>query len=337
LKFDVPLQASELSQAQSHARAMAAAGADGLFTFEGPSDAFAPLVLAAATQQPFDLYTNVAIAFPRSPVHLAHIAYDLQKLSGGRFILGLGSQIRAHVEYRYGSAFSSPALRMREWIEATKAIFAAWQDGVPLDFRGRFTTHTLMPPTFNPGPNPFGPAPILLGAVGPRMTDVATAVADGIILHPLNSRRTIAEHNLPQIERGLAGSGRGRREFQVIAGAIVGVWHDQDSKSQVEQALRTMLGFYASTPAYKLMLDIEGYGDLQPELRRLTKEGRWADMPALVDETMLDLFTCRGTAIEVGKALAAKFAGQVDRIALSPQGQLSPDDLRVLIAAARDS
>ncbi|WP_189270014.1 LLM class flavin-dependent oxidoreductase, partial [Actinomadura citrea] len=164
MKLDVQLDGRP-DEAAQRARALIAAGVDGLFTFEGPHDVFLPLIVAAGSSDvpPTDLMTNVAIAIPRSPMNLANMAYDLQLLSKGRFRLGLGSQIRPHIENRYGSTWSRPAARMRETVLAVKAILNSWQDGTPLDFRGEFTKHTLMPATFVPGPNPYGVPPVLLG------------------------------------------------------------------------------------------------------------------------------------------------------------------------------
>lgn len=334
MKIDAPLQ-GDLGESADTARRLADTGVAGAFTFEGQHDAFAPLVLAAAQRLPVDLYTNVAIAFPRSPLHLAHIAYDLQTLSGGRFLLGLGSQIRAHVEYRYGARWSGPVGRMREWVEATKAIFATWQDGAPMEFRGQHTRHTMMPPTFNPGPNPFGPPPVAIGAVGPKMTRMAAEVSDGLIIHPLNSERTVREHTLVHVEGGLRAAGRDRSSFLVVAGAIIGVWRREEDRSRVEQALRTMIAFYGSTPAYRVLLDIEGYGALQPELRALTKQGRWTDMASLVDEGLLDRFTLRGSPAEVGRNLTRRYGNVVDRVALSPQGGLDMESLAEIVDASR--
>src|SRR6478736_7234669 len=174
-------------QAAVRARELVDAGAAGLFTFEGPHDVFLPLAAAAAAGVETDLMTNVAIAMPRSPMHLAHAAWDLQLMSQGRFRLGLGSQVRPHIENRYGATWSPPAARMREIVLAVQAILAAWQDGTPLDFRGEHTRHTLMPPTFVPGPNPYGPPPVLLGALGPEMTRTAAGVADGLLVMPFHS------------------------------------------------------------------------------------------------------------------------------------------------------
>jgi probable F420-dependent oxidoreductase len=331
----VPLQPGLDGPGMATAAAdLQAAGASGAFTFEGPHDVFVPLVLAAATGHPLDLYTNVAIAFPRSPVHLAHTAYDLHVLSGGRFALGLGSQVRAHIERRYGSTWSEPVARMKETVQAVKAILASWQDRTSLDFRGRFTTHTLMPPTFDPGPGPFGVPPVVVGAVGSRMTEAATQVADGLIIHPLNSDRSLHNHTLPAVEAGLERAGRDRSSFRITAGAIIGVWEDRSRQEEVTAALRAMVSFYASTPAYRVLLAADGYGDLQPELHRLSREGRWTEMAELVDNTVLDRFTLRGTPAQVGAGLRARYEGVADRVALSPQGGLSLSALAGLVAAA---
>ena len=333
MKIDVPLS-GDLTGGGTSVRELVSAGASGAFTFEGPHDVFVPLVLAASAGVPLDLYTNVAIAFPRSPLHLAHVAYDLHALSGGRFILGLGSQVRAHIERRYGATWSEPAARMKEIVQAVKAVLAAWQDGTPLEFRGRFTTHTLMPPTFVPGPNPYGIPPVVVGAVGPRMTDAATEAADGLIIHPLNSERSLRDHTLPAVVRGLARAGRDRARFTITAGAIVGVWEQDSRRDAVCSGLRAMISFYGSTPAYRVLLEADGYGDLQPELHRLSREGRWADMTALIDDGVLDRFTLRGTPAEVGARLQARYGGVVDRVALSPQGGLSTEALAELVGAA---
>jgi probable F420-dependent oxidoreductase len=333
MKIDAPLPA-DITDVAAAARELATAGASGAFTFESSHDVFVPLVLAAGTAVPLDLYTNVAIAFPRSPMHLAHAAHDLHVLSRGRFTLGLGSQVRAHIERRYGSAWSEPAERMKETVQAVKAILRAWQDGTTLAFRGRFTTHTLMPPTFNPGPSQYGVPPVVMGAVGYRMTDVATAVADGLIVHPLNSARSLKDHTLPAVERGLTRAGRDRTGFKITAGAIVGVWEHESRQAEVCAALRAMVSFYGSTPAYRVLLEADGYGDLQPELHRLSREGRWADMPGLIEDDVLDRFTLRGTPAEVGVGLKTRYDGVADRVALSPQGGLSPHALAELVAAA---
>ena len=211
LQLDVPPE-----HAAARARELVGAGAAGLFTFEGPHDVFLPLAAAAAVGVETDLMTNVAIAMPRSPMHLAHTAHDLQRMSGGRFRLGLGSQIRPHIEKRYGATWSPPAARMREIVLAVKAILGAWQDGTRLDFRGEHTRHTLMPPTFVPGPLEWGPPPVLLGALGPVMTRTAAEVADGLLVMPFHSHRHVRERTLPAVAEGLSLPHATRRRSRSI-------------------------------------------------------------------------------------------------------------------------
>ena len=197
-------------------------GVDGVFSFENSHDLFFPLV-AAAPVCTLDLMTNVAIAFPRSPTHLAHAAYDLHLHSEGRFRLGLGTQVRAHVEKRFGARWDKPVRQMREWVLATKAILQSWQDRTRLDFRGEYTTHTLMTPAFDPGPNPYGIPKILVGALGPRMNQMAAEVADGNLVMPFNTERHMRERTMPAIQRGLDAAGRQRADIEVTTEVIVGV------------------------------------------------------------------------------------------------------------------
>ena len=211
MQIDTVLMA-EPAAAADQARVLADLGFDGVFAFEGIGDVFVPLTLAAAATD-LTVYSNVAIAFPRSPMHLAYTAWDLQKLSGGRFMLGLGTQVRANIERRFSSQWSRPVERMTELVEATKAIFRCWQDGERLDFRGEFYTFTLMQPTFNPGPNPFGPPPILVGALGPKLTRAVASTADGLLLHPFMTERFVHERTLVEVDRGLSESGRQPRRL----------------------------------------------------------------------------------------------------------------------------
>src|SRR6201996_9049678 len=218
MKFDTML--AGLEDAPAPARRLEQLGVDGAFTFEGPHDVFTPLILAAGTTTTLELATNVAIAFPRNPVQLAHQAYDLQLLSRGRFTLGLGSQIRAQVEKRYGASFDRPVARMREMVAALRAIFATWETGVPLDFRGDFWSQTLMPPLFHPGPHPPGPPPIALGGLGPQMLRLAAEVGDGVLVMPFNTATHFLGHSLPAVEAGLA---RGGRERASLTGTGAGI------------------------------------------------------------------------------------------------------------------
>lgn len=332
LPVDVLLMAPP-AEVADRARALAATGVAGLFTFEGPHDVFLPLALAAGVA-PVDLMTNVAIAFPRSPVHLAHAAWDLQALSGGRFRLGLGSQVRAHVERRYGATWSHPAARMREVVLAVKAVLAAWEGEAPLDFRGRFTTHTLMTPAFDPGPNPFGPPPVLLGALGPRMTEVAAEVADGLLVMPFNSRRHLCERTLPAIERGLDTAGRAREDLEVVGEVIVATGRTEEEQRAAVEGVRWLLAFYASTPAYRPVLEVEGWADLQPELNAMSKRGEWVAMAQRVDPAMVDTLAVHGTPEECAAQIARRFEGVADRVCCYfPGYEIADERIGELVAA----
>ncbi len=291
-----------------HARELEAVGADGLFTFEGPHDVFLPLAVAAGLVR-MDLMTNVAIAGPRSPLHLAHAAYDLQVYSAGRFRLGLGSQIRTHIEKRYGAQWSKPAARMAETVKAIKAIFAAWEGLAPLNFRGEHYTHTLMPPNFSPGPNPFGPPPVLLGALGPVMTRTAAEVADGLLVMPFNSEHHFAERTVPAITEGLERSRRTPADFQIVAQAMVAVGRTPEELAAARNGVAMLIAFYGSTPAYLPVLEVEGWGALQPELNALSKVGDVARMRSLIGDEMVARIAVVGTpeqcAAEIGRRYGA--------------------------------
>lgn len=315
MKIDGPFYA-RLGDAAAEARRLAAIGYDGVYTLEGSSDPFLPLALAAEHAPGMDLATGIAVAFPRNPLHLAYQAWDLQTFSGGHFLLGLGSQVRAHIENRFGVDFDPPATRMREYILALKAIFDCWQNGTRLDFRGRFYRHTLMTPMFNPGPNPHGVPPILLGALGPRMTEVAGEVADGLIVHPFNSLAFLEQQALPAVERGLAKEGRKRESFILQVNAIVITGETAEAMAAAETSVKGLLGFYASTPAYRPPMEAVGFGDLQPALNRLSKEGAWDRLGEHIDDDFVAAFTTRGTPDTIARQLWEKYGSCADRLAI---------------------
>ena len=333
--LDVQLDARP-DRAADRARELASTGIAGLFTFEGPHDVFLPLAAAATAGVGTDLMTNVAIAIPRSPMHLAHTAYDLQLLSQGRFRLGLGSQVRPHIEHRYGATWSRPAARMREAVLAVKAILRSWQDGTPLDFRGEFTRHTLMPPTFVPGPNPYGVPPVLLGALGPLMTRTAAEVADGLLVMPFHSHRHVRERTLPAVEEGLRRAGRSRADLAIHPQAILAMGRTEEELAAASAGVRTLLAFYGSTPAYRPVLEVEGYADLQPELNRLSKQGDWAAMGALVPDDLLELLAVRGTPEQCAAELHRRFGDLADRVCAYFPGYAAPlDQVADLVVALR--
>ena len=315
MKVEVMLSGA-LEDSARRARELAATGADGIFTFEGQHDVFFPLVLAAgvAEETGIDLASNVAIAFSRSPMHLANTAYDLQVLTKGRFRLGLGSQIKPQIERRFGSVWSRPAARMREIVLAIQAILAAWEGEAKLDFRGEFTTHTLMTPAFDPGPNPYGKPPVLVGALGPRMTEIAAEVADGILVMPFNSARHLQERTLPAIARGLAKSKRSAGDVEIVCEAIVAMGETDEEIAAAMNGAKGLLSFYGSTPSYRPVLDVEDWGELQTDLNTLSKQGDWQEMPGLIDETMVRTIAVVGTPAEGAREIVARFGAFSQRV-----------------------
>jgi probable F420-dependent oxidoreductase len=315
------------------AHKLADLGVDGVFSFEGQHDVFFPLVVAAG-ETDLELMTNVAIAGPRSPLHLAHAAYDLQVYSQGRFRLGLGSQIRAHIEKRYGSAWGKPAARMGEAVAAVKAIFAAWEGQARLDFRGEYFTHTLMPPNFNPGPNPYGPPPVLMGALGPVMTRRAAELADGLLVMPFNSTRHFAERTIPAVDEGLRRSNRGGTDFQIIAQAMVAVASTEAGLATAIDRVAFLISFYGSTPNYRAVLDIEGLGDLQPRLNELSKLGQYAEMRALITDDMVATYGIVGTPQQCAEQIRSRFGARAtDVCCYFPGYEPATSDVADLVSA----
>jgi probable F420-dependent oxidoreductase len=317
--------------AAEHARELRDAGAGGVFTFEGPNDVFAPLTLASAVPD-LDFMTNVAIAFPRNPIHLAHQANDHQLLTGGRFKLGLGTQIRPQIEKRFGSEFDKPVARMVELIAALRAIFAAWESGERLNFRGEFYRHTLMTPMFSPGPNPFGPPPIYLGALGPRLTRATAESADGLLVMPFSSKRFLHEHTMPAVQAGLAASGRDASDFDVVPEIIVCTGAGEEELERARTGTRMLLSFYGSTPAYKPVLDAHGWGDLQPELNALSKQGQWATMAELIDDEVMTTIAACGTPAEVARHIADRVDGVADTVCFYQAAPISLEALSGIVA-----
>lgn len=315
MQIDTVLSAP-LADAGTQAQEFAALGFDGVYTFENAHDVFFPLLEAARHTELF-VYPNVAIAFPRSPMHLAHAAWDLQQLAQGRFALGLGTQVKPHIERRYAATWTAPVARMREMIEAIKAVFRCWQDGEPLDFHGDHYTLTLMTVAFDPGPLPWGPPPIWVGALGPQMTRMVAAHADGLLVHPFHTEAFLREHTLPLMDEGFARAGRTRDGFHLGIDTIVCAGRTDEEQAVADTGARWLLAFYGSTPAYRPVLDLLGRGDLQPELNRLSKLGQWDEMAASIDEDLLDAITLRGDPDQVAAELHRRYDGVADRVALT--------------------
>ncbi len=316
MKVDGNLLVDDPADAGPAARRLEEAGYAGGFSFEGRHDPFFPLVVAAQQTERLELMPGIAIAFARNPMILANIAYDLQLLSKGRFILGLGTQIRPHIERRFSMPWSQPAKRMREMVLAVRAILDRWQNGTPLDFRGEFYNHTLMTPVFDPGPNPHGVPKIFCAGVGPRMTEVVGEVADGFFVHPFHTVESVAKVTLPALERGLSKSGRSLSDLEISCQMILVTGHDEEELVAARNGARAQISFYGSTPAYRPVLECHGRGDLQDELNRMSKEGKWLEMAALIDDDLLEKIAVVAPRDEIAAKVRARCGDWAGRVSL---------------------
>ncbi|WP_205874021.1 LLM class F420-dependent oxidoreductase [Mycobacterium camsae] len=303
---------------------------DGGWTAETSHDPFLPLLLAAEHTTRIELGTNIAVAFARNPMIVANLGWDLQAYSQGRFILGLGTQIQAHIEKRFSMPWSHPARRMREFVTALQAIWSAWRDGTKLRFEGEFYTHKIMTPMFTPEPHPYPPPKIFLAAVGEAMTEMCGEVADGHLGHPMVSKRYLTEVTMPILLRGIARSGRARGDFEVSAEVMVATGSTENELATAVAATRKQIAFYGSTPAYRKVLELHGWGDLHEELHRLSKEGEWNTMGSLIDDEILGTFAVVGPVEHVGAALRARCDGVTDRV-LPIFYAASPDCVRLAL------
>jgi probable F420-dependent oxidoreductase len=317
--------ALELADAAASAQEAEGRGYDGAWSIETAHDPFFPLLLAAEHTNTIELGTGIAVAFARNPMTLANIAYDLQKFSHGRFILGLGSQIKPHITKRFSMEWSKPAARMREMISAIKHIWGAWDGDHKLDFRGDFYQHTLMTPFFDPGPNPHGHARIFLAGVGELMTEVAGEVADGFLCHGFTTEQYLREVTLPALQRGLEKSGRTLDGFEISGPAFVVTGTNEDEMERAATGTRQQIAFYGSTPAYRGVLELHGWGDLHDELNKLSKQGEWTTMGTLIDDEILDTFAVVGEPEEVAPKLAARYGDVVTRISFYAPYASDPD------------
>jgi probable F420-dependent oxidoreductase len=314
VKVDAGLMLQQLAAVPARVRELERAGYDGVATAEIANDPFLPLVLAAEHSERLELSTSIAVAFARNPMLLAQTAHDLNAWSRGRMILGLGSQIRAHIARRFSMPWSRPAARMREFIQAMQAIWGCWYEGKELAFRGEFYTHTLMTPMFTPAERSFGAPRVFLAAVGPRMSEVAGEVADGLIAHGFTTDRYFREVTLPAVLRGLAASGRARDSFAIQCPVFVASGENEEELRSACDRVRAQIAFYGSTPAYRGVLELHGWGALQDELNRLSKQGRWAEMGGLVDDEMLHAFAVVGPWEDVLRGLRARASAGIDRL-----------------------
>jgi probable F420-dependent oxidoreductase len=293
-----------------------AVGYDRAFSFEAKHDPFLPLAVAAEHTTSLELGTAVAIAFARTPMTLANIGWDMQALTGGRFVMGLGSQIAPHIRERFSMPWSRPVERMGELVRSIRSIWDAWEHGTQLDLHGEFYTHTRMIPAFDPGPNPYGSPHILMAGFGPRMTRLAGQVGDGFLVHPVNTRRSLLELTVPAIEAGLAESGRSRDGFELVCVTIVVTGDDDQQMERSRQAVREQLAFYGTTPAYLPVFELHARGELHPRLKQLARDGRWPEMAGLIDDEFLETVAVVGAPGDVGAMVRERLAGVSDRVSL---------------------
>lgn len=291
-------------------------GYDSGFSFEAKHDPFLPLALASQRTNTLRLGTAVAIGFARNPMVLANVGYDLQQLSGGRFVLGLGSQIRPHIQNRFSEVWSRPAARMRELVLAIRAIWDCWEGESELRFNGDFYHHTLMTPAFNPGPNPYGPPPVFIGGFGPRMIEVAGEVADGLIVHPFNTRRSLEELVIPALTRARSAANRPDDAVEIVWVTMVVTWSTDEEHDTAIRSVKDQLAFYGSTPAYAPVLDAHGYGALHHDLNRMSKEGRWPEMAALIPDDLVEEIAVVGPRREIAGKISARVRGITDSVSL---------------------
>jgi probable F420-dependent oxidoreductase len=292
-------------------------GFHGAWTTETAHDPFLPLAVAVGTTTTLTLGTAVAVAFPRSPVHLAMAADDLHRASAGRFVLGLGSQVRAHVERRFGAEFDHPVARMRELVEAIRAVWACWHDGSRLAVDGEFYRLDLMPPMFSPGVNPHGHPPIFISAVGPRMAALAGEVADGVFVHGFSTAGYLRDVTVPAVEAGCATAGRERGAVEICRPVFVVTGRDEAELRNNSRRVRERLGFYGSTSTYAPVLEHEGWQEIGDDLRRLVRSGRWEELGDPITDDVLDALAIVAPIGEVGAAINARFEGVVDRLSFN--------------------
>ena len=330
MKLDVGMLTHDLKTIPEFARKVEALGFDCLWSAETQHDPFLPLAVAATSTSRIRLGTSIAVAFPRSPMVLAHISWDLAKASGGRFILGLGSQVKGHNERRFSVKWEAPAPRMREVVQALRAIWDCWQNGTKLNFKGQFYRFDLMTPFFSPGAIEHPHVPVYVAGVNPAMCRIAGEVCDGLHVHPFNSPKYLRELVQPAVNEGLAKSGRGRDDFTYATSSFVVVGDTEAEQAKARQAVKQQIAFYASTRTYEPVLAAHGWQDLVPHLHRKSVEGDWKGMADLITDEMVDVYAVTGTHDDIGRKLRERYAGLLDRTAFyQPGKQPTLDDPRL--------
>lgn len=313
-KVETGLYSARLEEVAAFAKEAEAMGYDGLNTAETAHDSFLPLVIAAEHTERIQLGTSVAIAFPRSPMVTAMIAWDLQRFSKGRFILGLGTQVKGHNQRRFSVPWSPPAPRIKEYVESMRAIWRTFQTGEKLDYVGQHYSFTLMTPNFNPGPIDHPHIPVHIAAVNEHNARVAGEVCDGIKLHGFNTMKYTKEVILPQVMKGLEKSGRTRDQFEVCGGGFLATGKDWAAVEQNLQEVKRQISFYGSTRTYQAVFDHHGWGDTTARLHEMSLQGKWAEMPSVIPDDMVQEFAVVAPYDRVAAAIKERYGGIVDRI-----------------------
>ncbi len=329
MKLDVALRDYDLQRVRECARQAETIGYGCLWTSETQHDPFLPLAVAATATSSLQLGTSIAVAFPRSPMITAYTAWDIQKASAGRFILGLGSQVKAHNQRRFSVKFESPGPKLRETVLALRAIWECWQKGTPLNFQGEFYKFDLMTPFFNPGPIAHPAIPIFIAGVNRYMCRMAGEVCDGLHVHPLHTAKYLREFVHPAVEEGLRASGRSRRDFTYATSAFVVAGDSEPERSRNAQALKQQIAFYASTRTYEPVLAAHGWEGITPELHRKSLDGDWAGMARLITDEMLDAVAVCGSYETIGRQLRERYSGLLDRVSLYQPYDTIADELRL--------
>jgi probable F420-dependent oxidoreductase len=304
-----------LDEVPQVARAAEEVGFAGMWANDTKHNPFVTLTMAALHTSRLELGTGVAVAFARSPMVVAQTAWDLARLSRGRFILGLGTQVRAHIERRFGMTWHPPVPKLREYIDVLRAVWRTWQEGVPLKVEGTYYRINLMGPFFNPGPHPHPHIPVFIAGVGRLLCQLAGELGDGFVVHPLHSVKYLREVVLPNLAAGLARSGRSRRDVHLYAPVFLAPGNTPAEVDAAVGRARARMAFYASTPTYRPLLDVFGYGDVADRLHRLVRERRMEDLGAQLPDAVVEAVVLRGTYEEIGHALRARYDGLLDRVA----------------------
>jgi probable F420-dependent oxidoreductase len=321
MQVDTSIPLDDWRAAAEGARRAEATGFGGVMAPEIRNDPFIPLAFAAAATDRIRLGTAVAIAFPRSPMVVANLAYDLHRNSRGRFVLGLGTQVKGHNERRFSVHWQSPGPRLKEYVEALRAIWRCWERKEPLRYEGKFYQFTLMTPEFAPPPTGLPPVPVTIAAVQPYMLRLSAEVCDGVRLHGFCTRRYLQEVCLPAIDEGLRRSGRKRENFEIWGGGFVATGKDADEVRRSAEQIRYRVAFYGSTRTYSGVLSLHGWDEAAAKLHELSKRGRWDEMARVVTDEMVEAFAVVAPYDRLVGALRDRFGGLSDRIALGfPEG-----------------